>query len=86
MKKFTQGKTFSNVNSVASVLSKQETQGYMKAFTLEKSSLNVNSVASVLVKQETYVRLHKRVHTGGKPYEFKLSGKFFLPSRKPQET
>ena len=52
MKKFTQGKTLWNVYSVATVLDKQETQGYMKAFTLGKSSLNENSVASVLTLQE----------------------------------
>ena len=41
------------VNSVASVLSKQNTLGDMKDFTLGKSLMNVNSVASVLAKQET---------------------------------
>ena len=38
--------------SVATVIAKQENQGYMKAFTLRKSSLNENSVASVLTLQE----------------------------------
>ena len=41
------------VNSVASVLAKQETLGHMKEFILGKSLMNVNSVASVLAKQET---------------------------------
>ena len=41
-----------NVNSVASVLAKQESYGFMKEFTLGKSLMNVNSVASVLAKQD----------------------------------
>ena len=53
MKKFTLGKSLTNVNSVASVLAKQESYGFMEEFTLGKSLTNVNSVASVLAKQET---------------------------------
>ena len=49
MKEYTLGKSLLNVNSVASVLVKQEASGDMKEFTLGKSLLNVNSVASVLV-------------------------------------
>ena len=41
-----------NVNSVASVLAKQEALGNMKKFTLGKSLMNANSVASVLVRQD----------------------------------
>ena len=51
MKEFTLGKSLMNVNSVASVLAKQETYGFMKEFTLGKSLMNVNSVASVSVLQ-----------------------------------
>ena len=39
----------SHVNSVASVLTKQESYRFMKEFTQGKSLMNVNSVASVLV-------------------------------------
>ena len=46
------GKSLMNVNSVASVLAKQETDRFMKEFTLGKSLTNVNSVASISVKQE----------------------------------
>ena len=53
MKKFTLEKSLINVNSVASVLGRQESYGFMKEFTLGKSLMNVNSVASVLAKQET---------------------------------
>ena len=42
-----------NVNSVASVLVKQETEGDTKEFTLSRSHLNVNIVTSVLADQET---------------------------------
>ena len=52
MKEFTLGKRHMNVNNVASVLAKQERQGFMKEFTLEKSLMNVKRVASVLAKQE----------------------------------
>ena len=52
MKEFTLGRSLMNVNSVASVLVKQEAQGDMKEFTLGKSHMNVNSVASVSAKQE----------------------------------
>ena len=45
------GKSLTNVNSVASVLAKQETYGFMKEFTLGKSVMNVNSVTSVSVSQ-----------------------------------
>ena len=48
MKKFTVEKSLTNVNSVASVLAKQESYGFMKEFTLGKSLTNVNSVGSVL--------------------------------------
>ena len=51
MKEFTLGKSLTNVNSVASVLAKQETYGFMKEFTLGKSVMNVNSVTSVSVSQ-----------------------------------
>ena len=53
MKEFTLEKSLTNVNSVASVLAKQETYGFMKEFTLGISLSNVNSVASVLAEQET---------------------------------
>ena len=53
MKEFTLGKSLTNVNSVASVLAKPDTYGFMKEFTLGKSLTNVNSVASVSAKQET---------------------------------
>ena len=53
MKEFTLGKSLTNVNSVASVLAEQETEGFMKEFTLGKSLMNVNNVASVLAKQKT---------------------------------
>ena len=53
MKDFTLGESLFNVNSVASVLLKQENLGFMKEFTLGKSLMNVNSVASVLVNQES---------------------------------
>ena len=53
MKEFTLGKSHMNVNSVASVLADQESEGDMKEFTLGKSLTNVSNVASVLVKQET---------------------------------
>ena len=52
MKEVTLGKSLMNVNSVASVLAKQETDRFMKEFTLGKSLMNVNSVASISVKQE----------------------------------
>ena len=42
-----------NVNSVASVLSKQNALGDMKEFILGKSLMNVNSVASLLAEQKT---------------------------------
>ena len=42
-----------NVNSVGSVLAKQETKGSMKEFILGKSHLNVNFVASCFAKQES---------------------------------
>ena len=42
-----------NVNSVASVLVKQEIKGHMKEFTQGKNLLNVNSVSCVLAKQDT---------------------------------
>ena len=51
MKEFTLEKSLTNVNSVASVLAKQETYGFMKEFTLGKSVMNVNSVTSVSVSQ-----------------------------------
>ena len=53
MKEFTLGKSLMNVNSVASVLTKQESYRFMKEFTLGKSLMNVNSVANVLANQET---------------------------------
>ena len=52
MKEYTLGKSLTNVNSVASVLAKQDTYGFMKELTLGKSLMNVNSVASVLAKQD----------------------------------
>ena len=52
MREFTLGTSLTNVNSVASVLVKQETLGVMKEFTLGKNLTNVNSVASVFIKQE----------------------------------
>ena len=51
MEEFTLEKSLTNVNSVASVLAKQETYGFMKEFTLGKSVMNVNSVTSVSVSQ-----------------------------------
>ena len=51
MKEFTLEKSLTNVNSVASVLAKQETYGFMKEFILGKSVMNVNSVTSVSVSQ-----------------------------------
>ena len=53
MKEVTLGKSLMSVNSVASVLAKQDTYGFMKELTLGKSLMNVNSVASVSVMQET---------------------------------
>ena len=52
MKEVILGKSLMKVNSVASVLAKQETDRFMKEFTLGKSLMNVNSVASISVKQE----------------------------------
>ena len=48
MKEFTLGKSLMNVNSVASVLTMQETYPNMKESTLGKSVTNVNRVESVL--------------------------------------
>ena len=53
MKEFTLGKSLTDVSSVASVLTKQESYRFMKEFTLGKSLMNVNSVANVLANQET---------------------------------
>ena len=53
IKDSTLGQSVMNVDSVASVLVKQQAWGHMKEFTLGKSHLNVNSVASVLAQQET---------------------------------
>ena len=53
MKEFTLGRSHLNVNSVASVLLRQESLRFMKEFTLGKSRLNVSSVASVSADQET---------------------------------
>ena len=47
MKEFILGKSPINVNSVASVLAKQESYGFMKEFIPEKNHMNINSVASV---------------------------------------
>ena len=53
MKEFILGKSLMNVNSVARVLTKQESYRFMKEFTQGKSLMNVNIVASVLVTQDT---------------------------------
>ena len=53
MKEFTLGKSRMNVNSVVSVLAKQEASRFMKEFTLGKSLMSVNNVASVLYKEDT---------------------------------
>ena len=53
MREFTLGKSLTNVNSVASVLVKEDPYGVMKEFTLGKSLMNVNSVVSVLADQNS---------------------------------
>ena len=53
MKEFTLGKSRMTVDSVTSVLAKQETKGYITEFTQGKDLLSINCVASVLCMQET---------------------------------
>ena len=48
-----------NVNSVASVLVKQETYGYVKELVVGESPTNVNCLASVFVWIHTRVKTRK---------------------------